>query len=255
MTSAPVALGNANEQFIASVAHHLRYPLVPIRNAAALLRRQPADPAMIGPVADIIERQTNVMNRLIGDLVDVSRLGLGTLALHRGRELLSRLIQQALTSAGPFAHERGHSLAVSVAPTPIFLHVDSIRLTQALHHVITNACKYTDKHGQIVIRAQQEGLLAVITVSDTGEGIPPAELDSIFGLFVQGERGRRAEPGLGLGLYLARHFIEAHGGTVVAHSAGPGLGSVFTITLPCEAATAPMLEFAGTAPASDPCLA
>jgi signal transduction histidine kinase len=252
MSSAPVALGNSNEQFIASVAHQLRFPLVPIRNAAALLKREAPDQATIRRVADVIERHTNGMHRLIGDLVDVSRLGLGTLTLHRGRESLSCLIERTLDSAGEFANERGHSLSVSVAPTPVFLHIDTIRLTQALHHIIANACKYTDKHGHIIIRAQQDGHLAVITVTDTGEGILPAELETIFGLFVQREHGRRAEPGLGLGLYLARHLIEAHGGTVIAESAGIGRGSVFTIRLPCESTSALMLEFAEAVRAIDP---
>jgi signal transduction histidine kinase len=244
-------LSRANEQFIANVAHQLRYPLVPIRNAAALLKREAPDPATIRQVADIIERQTSGMHRLIGDLLEVSRLELGALTLHRARAPLFELMEQAMESCAVFANERGHTLFVSVTPTPVYLHMDVLRLSQALHHIIINACKYTDKHGHIRIRAQQEGMLAVITVSDTGDGILPAELEAIFELFVQSEHGRRVEPGLGLGLYLARHLIEAHGGTVIAESAGAGRGSVFTIRLPCEIASAPTLESADEARAAD----
>jgi signal transduction histidine kinase len=245
-------LSRANEQFIANVAHQLRYPLVPIRNAAALLKREAPDPATIRRVADVIERQTNGMHRLIGDLLEVSRLELGALTLQRARAPLSELMELAIESCAAFANERGHNLFVSVTPTPVYLYMDEMRLSRALHHIIVNACKYTDKHGHIRIRAQQEGMLAVITVSDTGEGILPAELEAIFELFVQSEHGRRVEPGLGLGLYLARHLIEAHGGTVVAESAGAGRGSVFTIKLPCEAASESTLESADAARAADP---
>src|SRR5205085_1157566 len=159
-------------------------------------------------VADIIERQTTGMYRLIGDLVDVSCLEMGTLALHPARALLSRLVELAFESTETYASERGHTLSVSVAPAPIFVHMDVMRLTQALHHIIANACKYTEKHGLIFIRAQQDGLHAVITVSDTGDGILATELEAIFGLFVQREHRPRTEPGLGLGLYLARQLIE-----------------------------------------------
>jgi signal transduction histidine kinase len=255
MISATASLAGANEQFIANVEHQLRYSLVPIRNAAALLKRETPDPAMIRRVADIIERQANGMHRLIGDLVDASRIEAGTLTLHPARAQVSRLLELAMESNGVFANERGHTLSMSVAPTPMFVQVDVARLTQALHHIIANACKYTDNHGHIFIRAQQDGRFAVIAVSDTGEGILPAELETIFGLFMQGGHGRPAESGLGLGLYLARRLIEAHGGTVIAESAGAGRGSVFTIKLPCEAANGPMFERADAVKANDPSLA
>jgi signal transduction histidine kinase len=252
MKPAGVALARANEQFIANVAHQLRAPLVPIRNAAALLKREASDAATIRRVADIIERHTDGMHRLIADLVDVSRLELGTLKLNSTRALVSRLMELAFDSVGDLARERGHTLSMSVAPAPIYIHMDAARLTQALHHIIVNACKYTEKHGHIFIRAQQDGRFAVITVSDTGQGIEPAELDTIFGLFVHREHGSRTEPGLGLGLYLARCLIEAHGGSVIAESAGLGRGSVFIVTLPCEAVSAMALEFAAGAQAGDP---
>src|SRR3954468_12171135 len=120
MISALDARTGASEQFIANVADQLRHPLVPIRNAAALLKREATDPETIRRVAEIIERQTNGMHRLIGDLVDVSRVELGTLTLHRSRNLLSRLMELAISSTEAFASERGHTLFVSVAPAPVF---------------------------------------------------------------------------------------------------------------------------------------
>jgi two-component system, sensor histidine kinase len=238
MRSMPLVLAGVNEQFIANVAHQLRHPLVPMRNAAALLKRDTPDMATIRRVAEIIERQTDGMHRLIGDLVDVSRLELGTLPLHPARMLLGRVIEQALEASHGFALDRGHELSVSVSTAPVFLQVDAMRVTQALHHIIVNACKYTARHGRIFIRAQQEGSFAVITVSDTGTGIRSTDLETIFGLWVQSEHGTGTEPGLGVGLYLARHLIAAHAGTVTASSDGPGHGSVFTVKLRCEAVSA-----------------
>jgi signal transduction histidine kinase len=240
MTSTSAAPAGADEQFIVNFAQQLRDPLVPIRNAAALLKREAPDPITNHRIADIIERHTNDLHRLIGDLVDVSRLQGGTLALARARAPLSGLVEQALESAGELVNERGHTLSVSLAAQPTFLYMDTDRLKLALHHIITNACRYTERQGYIHIRAQRDGAVAVITVADTGDGIPATELEAIFGLFVQGGNRRRAEPGLGVGLYLARHLIEAHGGTVNAQRASVGRGSVFTVRLPCEAATAPL---------------
>ncbi len=221
-------------QFISIIAHELRYPLAPIRNAAALLKRDTTDVAMIRRAADIIERQASAMHRLIGDLAEASRMQRGALELRRARTPLAAVVERAVELAGPFASERGHTLSVSVAPDPIYLLVDAPRLVQVLHRIITNATQYTDRHGYLHVRAQRDGAHALVTVSDTGIGIPAGELESIFGLFVHSAPGARIEPGLGLGLYLSRHLIEAHQGTLTAASDGPGRGSVFTIRLPCE---------------------
>jgi signal transduction histidine kinase len=210
--------------------------LVPIRNAAALLRQQSVDADTVRRAADIIDRQVSGMQRLIGDLADVSRMQLGALELRRERAPLSALIDHAIESAGPMVADRGHSLSVSVTTQPIYLYMDVMRLGQALHNIISNASKYTDEQGSIDVSAYYDEARLIISVCDTGIGIPQPELEAIFGLFVQAGQGARVEPGLGLGLYLARHFIEAHHGTVSAASAGPGLGSLFTVSLPCEVA-------------------
>jgi signal transduction histidine kinase len=232
-TGASAARGS-NQQLIAIVAHELTYPLVPIRNAAALLKQDSPDATTIRRAADIIERQTNSMHRLILDLVDLSRMQYGSIELHTARTALSLLIERALETVGAIANERGHKLSVSVSPEPIYLDIDVLRLVRALHNIVDNACKYTDKRGLIQIRAEREGSDAVIIVSDTGVGIAAAELDAIFGLFVRFEQEGHIEAGLGLGLYLARQLIEAHHGTVTAASDGPGRGSAFTVRLPCE---------------------
>jgi signal transduction histidine kinase len=140
---------------------------------------------------------------------------------------------------------------VSVSPEPIYLQMDVLRLCQALHNLIENACQYTAKHGHIHVRAQRNGARVSIVVSDTGNCIPTAQLESIFGLFARAGQGGRIHAGLGLGLYLARCFVEAHGGTVTAASAGANCGSEFTICLPCEASTATVPAASGEAPEGD----
>ena len=251
MKLTPAVSDGAQEQLIAIVAHELRHPLMPIRNAAALLRQDSPDAATIRRAAEIIERQASDMNRLIGDLVEVSRVQQGTLELRRVRAPFSALVEHALEAAGPMVSECERTLYVSVSPQPVYLEMDVLRLGQALQNIIGNACKYTDKHGHIHLRAQREGAQAVISISDTGIGIPDAELETIFGLFVKSERGGGIAPGLGLGLYLARQFIEAHGGTVTAASPGSGRGSVFTVRLPCEVPTEPAFDSVDAATAGD----
>ena len=236
MDASEVDTDTDQSQLIEIVAHELRYPLVPIRNAAALLQRGLVDVTTIRRSADIIERQVKGMNRLIGDLVDVSRMQRGTLEIRRERTPLSMLLECVIESAQPLTNERRHTLTTDVCSDPVYLDMDLLRLSQALLNIIANASKYTEGKGNIHVRAHREGTHALVVVSDEGIGIAESELESIFGMFARSAQGTRGEPGLGIGLYLARHFIEAHGGTVTASSAGIGRGSEFTIRLPCEAA-------------------
>ena len=252
MSSSPRGVaGFYDEQRLAMVAHELRYPLVPIRNAAALLRDATHDQATVLRAAEIIEREAVHLARLIGELLDVSRVQLGAQQLHCKRAPLSELVDRAIESARPFARHHGHRLSLSVPPEPIYLQMDVSRLCQALHNLIANACKYTDKHGHIHIRAQRRGATVSVVVSDTGIGIPVAQLESIFGLFAQADQPTGPQAGLGLGLYLARFVVEAHGGTLTAASAGANRGSDFTMRLPCEASTAMLPDPAGEAPGVD----
>lgn len=240
-----------DSSLIAIVAHELRVPLVPIRNAAALLKHTSPDPATVRRAAEIIERQASSMHRLIGDLVDVSRLQLGGMELRLIRAPLNALIDHAVESAGGTSPELSETLLVSVSSEPVFLQMDVLRLSQALHNIIANAIKFTPKGGQIYVRAQRQGSEAVITVTDTGVGIPVEECEAIFSLFVQLARKSLSNQGLGIGLYLARHFVNAHGGSIVAWSAGPGLGSEFTLRVPCELPQSSDLKSADVAPADD----
>jgi signal transduction histidine kinase len=205
----------AHATLVAIVAHELRYPLVPIRNAAVLLRHEAPDPDTVQRVAAIIERQANSMNRLLGDLVDVSRMQRGAFELRRELAPLDELLDRLLEAVESLASERGHTLSVSVAPQSIYLQMDTLRLCQALRHIISIAIRHTDVHGHIRVRAERDGAHAVVTVSHSGMVVPQPELDPV--------------------LYLARYLVEAHGGTVT--SATPGAGqAAFTIRLPCVVA-------------------
>ena len=216
MTAATAVPDAAPAGLVAIVAHELRYPLVPIRNAVALLRHEAPDPDTVERVAEIIERQANSMNRLLGDLVGVSRLQRDAFELRRELAPLSELLDRLLESVESLASERGHMLSVSVAPQSIYLQMDTLRLCQALRHVIAIASRHTDVHGHIRVRAERDGAQAVVTISHNGTSVPHLELDP--------------------GLYLARHLIEEHGGSLTEAPPALGQGSVFSIRLPCVAA-------------------
>jgi len=240
MKSAAVSDGT-DLQFVAVVANELRHPLVPIRNAAALLRQASVDAATIARAAEIIEQQVNGMNRLIADLIDVARMRTNALELQLARAPLSGLMERVRESGALVASERGHGLSVGVSPEPVYLNIDVVRIAQALHNIIGNASKFSGKHEHIRVHAQREGAQAVIVVSNLKLGVTAAEIDMIFDL----------EPGLGLGLYLARYLVEAHGGTIAAAVAGPDHGSEFTVRLPCEAPMPQLSESADAEPAGD----
>ena len=229
-------------QFVAIVANELRHPLVPIRNAAALLREESLDAATIARAAQIIEDQVSGMNRLIADLIDFARMRTDAVELQLARALLSELLERVLASGALVASERGHGLSVSVSPDPVYLNVDVVRIAQALHNIIGNASKFAGTHDPIHIHARREGGQAVIVVSNLKLGVAAAEIDMIFDL----------EPGLGLGLYLARYLVEAHAGTLSAVVAGADQGSEFTVRLPCEAPMPQPNDSADAAPAGDP---
>jgi signal transduction histidine kinase len=223
-------------RLIAIVAHELRGPLVPIRNAVAVLKRAPQNESTVLQAAAIIERQVVGMIRLIGDLVDVSHLTSGNLEIQRQLVSVRDVVERCVEIVGTYVADRGHKLFVEIAAEPVYLIADGMRVCQALQNLVTNAAKYTDDGGEIRIRARRDKAQVVFEVSDNGIGIAPDQLEVIFDMFAQdGQAGsRRSEGGLGIGLFLTRKLVEAHGGAVMARSAGPGLGSVFTVRLPCE---------------------
>jgi signal transduction histidine kinase len=233
--AAHTSAGQSN--FLAIVAHELRNPLLPIRNAAAILDRDALDPSVRRSAIRIIERQLDGMVRLINDLSDLAQLQRGSLELLLAPVTLGALIDRCVEMVAPFVAGHGHQLVVSVAAEPILLLADSMRICQALQNIVTNAAKYTDKGGEIRLHAYREGNEAVIVVRDNGIGIDPKQIDTIFDIYAQaGQAGaRRSESGMGVGLFLTRYLLEAHHGRIVAASPGKGLGSEFIVRLPCEA--------------------
>lgn len=234
-TDPALAVDRNQDRFIAILAHELRHPLAPIRNAAALLRGGTLDAAATRRTSDIIDRQVQGMSRLIDDLLHVSQLRLGNLELRCTRVTVAEVIERVVETVGPFIAAHSHALILSLPPEPLDLNADVMWLSQALQNIVRNAVKYTNPGGNIRIRVVRDRDHAVITVTDSGIGIAATQLETIFDLW--GKAGQaateRSEGGVGIGLYLARRLIEAHHGTVRAASGGAGLGSQFIILLPC----------------------
>jgi signal transduction histidine kinase/ActR/RegA family two-component response regulator len=238
------------DEFLAMLAHELRNPLAPIRNAVEILRARSAEHPDLRWVNDVVDRQVRHMARLVDDLLDVSRITNGKIELRRQRVSLAAAIEAAVEASRPGIERGRHPLAVAVTPGPIEVDADLVRLSQIVSNLLNNAAKYTPPDGRITLTAGREGDAAVIRVSDTGVGIPPHMLSSIFDMFVQVEgAGGRSHGGLGIGLTLVKRLVELHGGTVVARSAGAGKGSEFVVRLPIAAGEA---LAAGCAPVEPP---
>ena len=239
------------DEFIATLAHELRNPLAPVRNATQLLQYQKDIPAPALHARDVISRQVGVMSRLIDDLMDVSRIDQGRIELRRERIALAAVVDLAVESSRPSMLEFGHRLALKLPEAPILLDADPVRLSQVLVNLLTNAAKYTDRGGHIELAAEVVGGEARVIVSDDGIGIPENELPNVFNMFAQVEGAlTRSRGGLGIGLTLVRHLVELHGGRVEAQSAGIGQGSAFVVTLPLATAapaTAPAVAEASPA--------
>ncbi len=221
------------DEFLAMLAHELRNPLGPIRNAAALLEALGPEDARVTRARAVIERQTTHMARLVDDLLDVARITRGVIDLRADLLELDDVVAQAVDQVRPALDARGLTLAVSTALEPIVLEGDGERLLQVLANLLGNACKFTPPGGRVSITTARLDDRAVIRVRDDGIGIDPALLPSVFELFVQGSMALdRSMGGLGIGLTLARRMVELHGGTITAHSAGHGQGSELVVTLP-----------------------
>jgi PAS domain S-box-containing protein len=218
-------------EFIAMLAHELRNPLAPIRNAAGLLARFPDDAQRVAWAAGIVERQTGQLTRLVDDLLDASRITSGKLTVERVPIDLADVVARAVEATRPFIESRHHTLVLDIA-APTRVLGDVVRLTQVVSNLLHNAAKFTEPHGEIRVRLER-GDDARIVVADTGEGFEPKLLARAFDLFTQGSDDfARSRGGLGLGLAIVKRLTELHGGTVVARSAGPGQGSTFEVTLP-----------------------
>jgi signal transduction histidine kinase len=223
------------DEFLAMLAHELRNPLAPIRNAVEIMRRSD-DPAVTARARELIGRQAAHLARLVDDLLEVSRITQGKLALQRSRITLQALVESALEVARPFLEKNAQQLELALPPEEIWLDVDAVRMSQVIANILHNASKFTPERGRIAIGAQREADGLSITISDEGMGIAADLLGSVFDLFSQGDRSLdRSQGGLGIGLSLVKGLVEMHGGTVVAYSEGTGRGSRFVIRLPREA--------------------
>ena len=229
-------LSDANhrkDEFLATLAHELRNPLAPIRNSLHLLRLSGELSPSLDPVREIMERQVDQMVRLIDDLLDVSRISHGKIELQREAVELATIVSIAVETARPLIDAAGHQLALSLPAEPMILDADPVRLVQIIGNLLSNAAKYTEPGGQIWLTARRERNEAVISVRDTGLGIPADVLPFVFDMFTQVDRSlARAQGGLGIGLSLAKTFVEMHGGRIEAHSEGLDRGSEFLVYLP-----------------------
>jgi len=221
------------DEFLAVLAHELRNPLAPLRNAIEIVKRTDALKPDAAWVADVLDRQVRHLARLVDDLLEMSRFTTGRIELRRERISLRDVVTSAVEASRP-AIERGkHDLHLELPRDPIVLDADPVRLAQVLSNLLNNAAKYTEPGGEIRLAASLDGDEVTIRVADTGDGIADGMHEKIFGMFIQGERrGERTAGGLGIGLTLVRSLVELHGGTVEAHSDGPGKGSEFVVRLP-----------------------
>ncbi|RUR11643.1 ATP-binding protein [Legionella sp. km772] len=221
------------DEFLATLAHELRNPLAPIFNALEILRRPTNNPQLIEKSQEIIERQLVQMDRLINDLLDLSRISHGKIHLRIEQIELAKIIQQAIESSSPLIEAANHHLQVDLPPIPIYLNADLTRLAQVFANLLNNAAKYTGPGGFIHLTAKLQKEQVVVSVLDDGIGIPQSMLSNIFDKFTQVNRGlERAQGGLGIGLSLVKQLVELHGGTVTAKSKGESLGSEFVVRLP-----------------------
>jgi PAS domain S-box-containing protein len=221
------------DEFLAMLAHELRNPLAPIRNALYLLKRGEIDRSASEEVRSMMERQVEHLARLIDDLMDVSRIASGKVELRIEVVDLASVVARSIEVSRILMEKKGHKLIVDLPSSPIQLEADPTRLEQILDNLLTNAAKYCDPGGRIVLCVRREGNVIVICLRDNGIGIDSEKLPHIFDLFVQAERRLdRSQGGLGLGLSLVKSLVEMHGGTVSATSPGLGQGSEFTVRLP-----------------------
>jgi PAS domain S-box-containing protein len=221
------------DRFLAILAHELRNPLAPIRNAVALMRLGTLSEAQRNKALDMAERQTTHMARLLDDLLDISRLDTGKVELKRERFDLRTVAEQAVESLSASITARQHDLSTDFGKAPLWLDADPARILQILINLLSNAAKYTDPGGKLELELKRDGNDAVINMGDSGIGFTPEAKEGLFTLFGQAESAiARTDGGLGIGLALVREFVERHHGSVEAMSRGPGLGSCFTVRLP-----------------------
>lgn len=221
------------DEFLATLAHELRNPLAPLRNALEILRRANGDEPLIEQARTLMERQVSHLVRLVDDLLDVSRITQGKLLLRKEPVDLTDVLQNAIETSRPLIDASDHQLTVSIPSESIQVLADPTRLAQVFANLLNNAAKYTEKGGHIWLTVEPKGEQVAISVRDTGMGIPPEHLHDIFNMFSQiAPVLERSQGGLGIGLSLVKGIMDLHGGSITVHSGGPGKGSEFLVHLP-----------------------
>jgi PAS domain S-box-containing protein len=234
-------LDRRKDEFLATLAHELRNPLAPIRQASAISRSSVASEDQKRWSHDVIERQVHHMALLLDDLLDISRVTRGTLELRLQMTDLRSIIETAIETARPVIEAKRHALKIEISDEAARFAADPLRLAQVLSNLLTNAAKYTDSGGEIRVRATCSADAVTFSVADNGIGIPPDALEEVFAMFSQVKSAQdRSEGGLGIGLALAKGLIYLHRGTLEAHSEGTGRGSEFIVKLPRRTLSSPL---------------
>jgi PAS domain S-box-containing protein len=222
-------------EFLAILAHELRNPLAPIRNALQILRLTGTSAESLQTASEMMERQVGQMVRLVDDLLDVSRVSSGKIELRKEHTEIRETVRQIVETVRPMHEAMEHELSVSLPAHPIYLNADPARLAQIVGNLLNNACKFTERGGRISLTVNREGQHVVVRVRDSGVGIAPEELVRIFHMFTQVDTSlERPVNGLGIGLTLVKSLVELHGGTIDARSEGLGRGSEFIVCLPAS---------------------
>lgn len=221
------------DEFLATLAHELRTPLAPLSNAVQIWPIVANDPAEMERLREMMERQVRQLTRLVDDLLDVSRITRGRIQLRKEPVDLRSILTGAIESLQHFIDGCGHRLTVELPPEPLVVDGDAARLTQVFGNILHNAAKYTGRGGRIAVFAEMRDGSAIVRIRDNGPGIPADMLKRVFEMFQQVDQTLdRAHGGLGIGLTLVQRLVVLHGGSIAAHSDGPGCGTEFTVTLP-----------------------
>jgi len=221
------------DEFLATLAHELRNPLAPIRNGLQLMKLAGGQLATIEKARSMMERQLTQMVRLIDDLMDVSRISQDKLELHKVHLPLSTVLNSAVETSRPLIDQMNHQLTVTLPKQALIVDADMTRLAQVFLNLLNNAAKYSDRGGHIQLHVERQGSDVVVNVKDTGIGMAAEQLPRIFEMFTQLDSSlEKSQGGLGIGLTLVKRLVELHGGSIQAHSDGPGMGSEFIVRLP-----------------------
>ncbi|OHE86539.1 MAG: hypothetical protein A2579_09275 [Lysobacterales bacterium RIFOXYD1_FULL_69_11] len=223
----------AKDEFLATLSHELRNPLAPLKNGVEILRRTTDGNSIHAEIHSMMERQVDHLVRLVDDLMEGSRITRGKISLQLQAAELGAIVSNALDAARPMLEAGRHALHVDQPAAPVHLLADPVRLTQILANLLNNAAKYSPPGSDIRLAVRRRDDALTVSVSDTGMGMEPAEIPHLFEMFTRGDRVRTShQGGLGIGLALSRRLAMLHGGSLDAHSEGPGRGSTFTLELP-----------------------